>query len=72
MRRSFRFSEPVEHCEAPSEVHTEVRFDLTCGFVSSQWLALLLLMAGATVSQISGCEGSMLAAPVNVRGDPQL
>jgi len=30
-----------------------------------QWLALLLLMAGATVSQISGCEGSVLAAPVN-------
>jgi len=28
-----------------------------------QWLALLLLMAGATVSQISGCEGSVLAAP---------
>jgi len=29
-----------------------------------QWLALLLLMAGATVSQISGCEGAVLAAPV--------
>eukprot|EP00240_Pyramimonas_obovata_P005910 CAMPEP_0118934844 /NCGR_PEP_ID=MMETSP1169-20130426/14276_1 /TAXON_ID=36882 /ORGANISM="Pyramimonas obovata, Strain CCMP722" /LENGTH=337 /DNA_ID=CAMNT_0006877787 /DNA_START=81 /DNA_END=1094 /DNA_ORIENTATION=+ len=28
-----------------------------------QWLALLLLMAGATTSQISGCEGSVLAAP---------
>jgi hypothetical protein len=42
---------------------------LTCGFVFPQWLALLLLMAGATVSQISGCEGSVLAAPVNVRGD---
>mmetsp|Transcript_18194 Transcript_18194/g.25197 ORF Transcript_18194/g.25197 Transcript_18194/m.25197 type:complete len:335 (-) Transcript_18194:319-1323(-) len=28
-----------------------------------QWLALLLLMAGATTSQISGCEGSVLSAP---------
>mmetsp|Transcript_29393 Transcript_29393/g.94110 ORF Transcript_29393/g.94110 Transcript_29393/m.94110 type:complete len:331 (-) Transcript_29393:155-1147(-) len=29
-----------------------------------QWLALLLLMMGATTSQISGCGSSMLAAPV--------
>jgi UDP-sugar transporter A1/2/3 len=30
-----------------------------------QWVALLLLTTGATVSQINGCKGEMLSAPIN-------
>jgi len=40
------------------------RFALKKTLTRTQWVALLLLTTGATVSQINGCKGEMLAAPM--------
>ena len=40
------------------------RFALKKKLSRTQWVALLLLTTGATVSQINGCKGEMLAAPM--------
>jgi len=40
------------------------RFALKKKLTRTQWIALFLLTIGATVSQINGCKGEMLSAPM--------
>jgi len=40
------------------------RFALKKHLTRTQWVALLLLTTGATVSQINGCKGEVLSAPM--------